>query len=292
MSQMIANGIRLNYETFGAASDPTIVLIRGLGTQMSEWQPDLISGLQAMGLQVVIFDNRDVGLSEKLADRGCPAFADVISGAVEAPYTLSDMAADVCGLLDGLGVEQAHILGISLGGMVAQMMAARFPARVLSLLSVMSTSGSDGLPGPSEAALVAFNAPVATDYESRVRQSAENKVVFGSPGYPESLEQRLEDARAAIDRCHYPEGVARQRLAVASQMDRSRLLQEISIPTTVIHGEDDALIPVQCGEDTAKLIPDAVFHAVPGMGHNIPKSLVPEFLSLVKAHLDRIEDNP
>ncbi len=289
---MIANGIRLNYDVFGGKSDPAIVLIRGLGTQMSEWQPDLIEGLQAMGLQVIVFDNRDVGLSEKLADRGCPAFADVISGQAEAPYTLSDMAADVCGLLDGLEIEQAHILGISLGGMIAQVMAAKFPARVRSLLSVMSTSGSPGLPGPSDKALEAFNAPVAKDYESLVQQAAESKVVFGSPGYPESLEQRLIDARAAIDRCHYPEGVARQRLAVASQMDRSTLLQEISIPTTVIHGEADALIPVQCGEDTARLIPGAVFNSVPGMGHNIPRSLVPEFLNLVKGHLVRQEEAP
>lgn len=290
MAEMLANGVRLNFEVRGNDQAPAIVLIRGLGTQMSEWRPELLDGLEALGLRVVIFDNRDVGLSEKLADRGCPPFADVVSGKVEAPYTLSDMAADVCGLLDGLGIERAHILGISLGGMIAQVMAAKFPARVLSLLSVMSSSGSPGLPGPNDAAMKAFNAPVAADIEARIKQSAEHKVVFGSPGYPESLEQRLADARSALERCNYPEGVARQRLAVASQMDRSMMLPDISVPTTVIHGQDDALIPVQCGEDTARLIPGAVFHGVPGMGHNIPASLVPGFLELVSGHLNRIED--
>lgn len=287
MSEMLANGVRLNFETLGNSHQPTLVMIRGLGTQMSEWHPDLLTGLEGLGLQLVIFDNRDVGLSEKLADRGCPAFTQVIKGEAQAPYTLSDMAADVCGLLDGVGVEQAHILGISLGGMIAQVMAAQFPARVQSLLSVMSSSGRRGLPGPTEAAQAAFNEAVPDNMEAVIEQTARHKVIFGSPGYPETLEQRMADARASIERCHYPEGVSRQRLAAASQMDRSLLLQTIAVPTTVIHGADDALIPVACGEDTAEQIPGAVFEAVPGMGHNIPQSLVPEFVARVAAHLER-----
>jgi proline iminopeptidase len=287
MSEMLANGVRLNFDIQGNPADPTMVLIRGLGTQMSEWHPDLLQQLQDLGLQILIFDNRDVGLSEKLADRKLAPFAEVVSGEAEPPYTLTDMAADVCGLLDGLNIESAHVLGISLGGMIAQVMAAQFPARVTSMLSVMSSSGSPGLPGPSDAAMAAFNEPVPETPEAAIEQTARHKVVFGSPGYPESLEQRLADAQASYERCHYPEGVARQRRAAASQLDRSEMLQTIQKVCTVIHGEDDALIPLACGEDTARLIPNAHFVAVPGMGHNIPKGLVPEFVQFVAEHLQR-----
>lgn len=289
MSEMLCNGVRINFETYGDSEHTALVLIRGLGTQMVEWHPDLIEAMTNIGLYVIIFDNRDVGMSEKLADRGNPSFKDVISGTVMAPYTLSDMAADVCGLLDGLEIENAHILGISLGGMIAQVMTAQFPARVLSLMSVMSSSGSEGLPGPTEEAQAAFVEPVPKNLDQVIEQTARHKVVFGSPGYPESLDDRLKDARAAIERCHYPEGVQRQRLAAVSQMNRSTMLTTINLPTTVIHGEDDALIPLACGEDTAQLIPNAVFESVAGMGHNIPKLLVPEFVRLVKAHLARVE---
>ena len=287
MSEMLANGVRLNYETFGRPSDPALVMIRGLGTQMVDWHPDLIEALVKLNLYVVIFDNRDVGLSEKLADRGTPSHKAVLNGEVMVPYTLSDMAADVCGLMDGLAIEKAHILGISLGGMIAQVMAAQFAGRVLSLMSVMSSSGSAGLPGPTEQAQQAFVEPIAEDIEGVIEQTTRHKLVFGSPGYPESLEERIRDARNSVERCHYPDGVHRQRLAAASQLDRSMLLPNIYVPTSVIHGEDDALIPVACGEDTARLIPDATFVPVPGMGHNIPKLLVPEFVKLVAAHIER-----
>ena len=288
MSQMKANGIQLEYQTFGDANNPTMVLIRGLGTQLVDWHPDLVEQLSQLGLHIVIFDNRDVGLSEKFAAAGVPGFSEVLQGKVPAPYTLSDMAEDVLGLLDTLGIHKAHILGISLGGMIAQVLAGQHPERLLSLLSVMSSSGRPELPGPTDAAMAAFNAPPATTKEEAIRQTAEHKVVFGSPGYPESLEDRLASSRQSYERCHDPEGVARQRLAVASFPDRSELLKTITVPTTVIHGVADALIPLACGEDTAALIPDATFVSVPGMGHNIPGLLVPEFVALVKAHMDRL----
>ncbi len=288
MSQMLANGIRLNYETHGDASHPTLVMIRGLGTQMVEWHPHLIRALTDLGLHVVVFDNRDVGLSEKIADRGNPSMKEVAADGTRAPYTLSDMAADVCGLLDGLEIEQAHILGISLGGMIAQVMTAQFPSRVSSLMSVMSSSGSKGLPGPTDAAQAAFTEAVPETLEAVIEQTARHKVIFGSPGYPEPEAERLRDARMAIERCHYPEGIHRQRLAAVSQMNRSEMLQTIHIPTTVIHGADDALIPLACGQDTANLIPDAEFEAIEGMGHNIPELLVPEFTARVAKHLTRV----
>lgn len=288
MSQMTANGIQLEYQTFGDANNPTMVLIRGLGTQLVDWQPDLMEQLSQLGLQVVIFDNRDVGLSEKFDHAGVPTYKEVLEGKLAAPYTLSDMAQDVLGLMDGLGVKKAHILGISLGGMIAQVLAGEHPERLLSLLSVMSSSGRLGLPGPSDAAMAAFNASPPTTEGEAIQQTAEHKVVFGSPGYPETLEERLADAGVSIRRCNNQDGVARQRLAVASQADRSELLKTLSVPTTVVHGEDDSLIPLACGEDCAALIPAAVFVPVPGMGHNIPRLLVPEFVALVKAHLGRL----
>jgi len=288
MSKIMANGTQLEYQTFGDANNPALVLIRGLGTQLVDWHPDLTEQLSQLGLYVVIFDNRDVGLSEKFGHAGVPAFKDVLAGTVPAPYTLSDMALDVIGLMDGLGVKKAHILGISLGGMIAQVLAGEHPERLLSLLSVMSSSGRPGLPGPTEAAMAAFNAKPPTTEDEAIQQTAEHKVVFGSPGYPESLEERLVDSGLSFRRGRNADGVARQRLAVASQADRSELLKTISVPTTVIHGEDDSLIPLACGEDTAALIPAAVFVPVPGMGHNIPRLLVPEFVALVKAHLGRL----
>ena len=285
MSQILANGIHLEYQTHGNPDNPSMVLIRGLGTQMVDWHPDLIEQLTQLGLHLVLFDNRDVGLSEKFDAAGVPAFSDVLAGKVTAPYTVSDMAADVIGLMDALDITAAHILGISLGGMIAQVIAASYPDRILSLLSVMSTSGKPGLPGPTEAAVAAFNAPAAKTLEDAIAQSAESKVVFGSPGYPETLEQRVADATRSYQRSYYPPGVARQRLAVASQPDRSALLITIQAPTTVIHGEDDSLIPIACGEDTAAQIPNARFIPVPGMGHNIPGLLVPKFTELVRQHL-------
>jgi pimeloyl-ACP methyl ester carboxylesterase len=288
MSQMTANGIQLEYQTFGDANNPTIVLIRGLGTQLVDWHPDLTEQLSQSGLQVVIFDNRDVGLSQKFDSAGVPAFKDVLDGKVSAPYTLSDMAQDVLGLMDGLGVKKAHILGISLGGMIAQVLAGEHPERLLSLMSVMSSSGRPGLPGPTEAAMAAFNAKPPTTEDEAIQQTAEHKVIFGSPGYPETLQERITDSRISFRRCHNAEGVARQRLAVASQPDRTELLKTISIPTTVVHGEDDSLIPLACGEDTAASIPTAVFVPMPGMGHNIPRLLVSEFMTVVKAHMGRL----
>lgn len=288
MSQITANGIQLEYETFGDANHPSMVLIRGLGTQMVDWHPDLIEQLTQLGLHVVIFDNRDVGLSETFDHAGVPAFKDVLQGTVPAPYTLRDMAADVTGLMDSLEIASAHILGISLGGMIAQVLTADHSNRVLSLLSVMSTSGRPNLPGPTDAAMLAFNASPAKTEAEAIQQTAAHKVVFGSPGYAESLEERIVDATRSIRRSSGPDGPARQRLAVASQSDRTALLETIQTPTTVIHGVEDCLIPIACGEDTAALISGATFVAVPGMGHNIPRLLVSEFAALVKAHLDRV----
>lgn len=252
----LANGIQLEYEVHGTFSDPAFVLIRGLGTQMIEWPSSLIQGLCRRGLFVVSFDNRDVGLSSKC----------------ESDYSLSDMAGDVVGLMDHLNLGQAHIFGISLGGMVAQLMAVEYGSRVACLFSVMSGSGNPDVPtvAPEMYPLLAEKAETR---DAQIRLNARNRALFGSPAYPESEDERLAQAERAHQRCFYPAGVARQMQAANRDGSRVVRLQTIRNPTLVIHGADDPLVNVAAGEDTARHIPDAQMLVVPGMGHNIPAAL-------------------
>ena len=251
-----ANGLQFACCRHGDLHAPALVMIRGLGTQMVEWSDELLRLFVESGLQPVIFDNRDVGLSSKVSER----------------YQLADMAADVVGILDALDIQKAHVFGISLGGMVAQLVAHLHGERVGCLFSVMSTSGARDL--PEAGAEVRRRLSLTADgREAVIAQDADNRGAFGSPGYPESLAVRMAAATRAYDRCHYPQGVARQMAAAVSDGSRVARLNEIQAPTLVIHGADDPLLPVACGEDTAAHIPDAEFLVVPGMGHNIPDAL-------------------
>jgi len=254
------------YETRGEPTSPAIVLIRGLGTQLIEWPSALLDGFVRAGLRVVVFDNRDAGLSGE-----CPG---------DPPYRLEDMAGDVVGLLDHLRVERAHVFGISMGGMIAQHVALGYPSRVRTLISVMSTTSDPSLPQPT-AEMRARLVETAPDTEALIALNAENRAVFGSPGYPESLEERLAAARAAHRRSHRPDGVARQMRAVVADGSRRNRLQRLAIPTLVIHGADDALIPPAAGRDTAAAIPGARLEVIAGMGHNIPQALAPRIVELV-----------
>jgi pimeloyl-ACP methyl ester carboxylesterase len=270
MARIHTGNVELEYATLGDSTAPTLVLIRGLGTQMIEWSPRLLDGLVAAGFHVVTFDNRDAGLSDK-------AVAD---------YALADMAADVIGLMDGLAIERAGIFGISLGGMVAQLVAFHYPERVTCLFSVMSSSGDPALPQPTPE----IRARLLQGAEGRdavIALNAENRVAFGSPGYPEPADQRLAAAAAAHDRCHYPPGVARQMRAVMADGSRVARLQQIRVPTLVIHGADDPLIPLAAGRDTARHIPGAALEVVAGMGHNLPDALVPTLVALVSGFVAR-----
>lgn len=265
-----ANGIELEYASFGSTADPAILLIRGLGTQMVEWSDRLITDLTALGLRVVIFDNRDVGLSSK----------------VDEQYELVDMAADVVGLMDALDIDTAHVFGISMGGMVAQLMAVNFPERLLSLCSVMSSSGNRELPPMSDEARDYLLRPAASgEPAAAIELSADNAAYFGSPGYPELLSVRLARARMAYERCYYPIGVARQMTAVINDGSRVERLAKIVAPTLVLHGADDPLIEPHFGEDTATNIPGAQWQVVPGMGHNIPDALAPDIARRVGAFI-------
>jgi len=265
------NDVSLCYETYGNRGDPAIVLIRGLGTQLTEWPRALVDGLVREGLEVVVFDNRDAGLSTQLTDAtGKP------------PYRLEDMADDVIGLLDHLRIERAHILGISLGGMIAQHVALEHRSRVWSLISVMSTTGNPDLP-PASPEIRARLIESAATPEALIVLNAENREVFGSPAYPESLDERLAAARSAYRRSDRPDGVARQMRAAIADGSRVVRLRTLSAPTLVIHGADDPLIPVAAGRDTAAVIGGAQLEIIAGMGHNIPEALAPRIVEIVAA---------
>lgn len=261
------NGVSLCYEVYGVSDAPTIVLIRGLGTQLIEWPKALLEGFVRNGFRVVVFDNRDAGLSTEMADG-------------DQPYRLEDMANDVVGLMDHLRVGQAHIFGISMGGMIAQHVAIGHTHRVRALVSVMSSTGNPKLPLPSPEmrARLVENADTT---EALVELNAENRVVFGSPGYPESREVRLTAARRAQARSFRPAGVARQMRAVIADGSRVERLQALRVPALVIHGADDPLIPVAAGRDTAATIPGARLEIIAGMGHNIPEALAPRIVEIV-----------
>jgi pimeloyl-ACP methyl ester carboxylesterase len=263
-------GLRFACQRTGDPAAPAIILIRGLGTQLIEWSPLLLQSLVAGGLQVIVFDNRDVGLSSKL-DRG---------------YRLQDMAADVVGLLEALQIERAHVFGISLGGMVAQLVAVDFPERVRCLFSVMSSSGNPELPAAAPEVRAKMLEP-AVGRDAIIALDASNRALFGSPGFPESEATRLAMATRVYDRCYYPQGVARQMEAALADGSRVARLARISAPTLVIHGADDPLLLPQCGEDTARHIPGAELQLIPGMGHNIPDALAPDIAARVLAFINR-----
>jgi len=254
-----AGGLTFACQVHGDAHDPPIVLIRGLGTQLIEWSPVLVGALVAGGLKVVVFDNRDAGRSSK----------------PDHDYSLDDMADDVVALADALGIDRFHLLGISLGGMIAQLVAVRHGSRVARLFSVMSTSGNPDLPRPPQAVRERLTAQ-AGDREGSIRLDVDNRAFWGSPGYPESETERRRLAETTYDRCHHPQGVARQMNAVLKDGSRVERLAGIRTPTLVIHGADDVLVLPEHGADTARAIPGAEFQLIPGMGHNIPDGLAPE----------------
>ncbi|MCP4749412.1 MAG: alpha/beta fold hydrolase [Proteobacteria bacterium] len=291
MTAVEANGITIEYVEKGNSSDPAIILIRGLGTQLIDWPTGLMNGLADNGFRVVCLDNRDAGLSSKIESGGIPdvmgAVAKSMHGElIDAPYTLDDMALDVIGLQDALGISSAHVFGISMGGMIVQVLAAKHKDRIRSLISVMSSSGKPGLPqGKPEAMQALFESPPnPEDRESVIAHETETQLVYGSPGYPESEAVRRKIATARYDRCHYPAGQARQTVAVLASGSRVDLLKTISVPSLVIHGADDPLVPLEAGRDTAANIPGASLEIIEGMGHNIPDELAPRFVDLITQH--------
>jgi pimeloyl-ACP methyl ester carboxylesterase len=283
-----ANGIEIVYQSFGDPADPTMLLIMGLATQMLGWDEGLCELLAARGFRVVRFDNRDVGRSTKI--EGGPR-ANVLAAAAgdvsSASYTLSDMAADSAGLLDHLGVEAAHVVGASQGGMIGQTLAIERPERVLSLASIMSTTGDPTVGQPHPEALPALLTPAPADREGFIEFVVRTWAVIGSPGFDREDDALRKLAGASYDRGIHSAGTARQLLAILASGDRTAALRTLSLPTVVIHGTDDPLIDVSGGKATAAAIPGAELVLIEGMGHDLPVELWPRLVDLIVANAER-----
>lgn len=296
MPQIRANGIDIEYESFGKDSDPAVLLIMGFGGQLTLWQTSFCEQLAAKGFRVIRFDNRDVGKSKHFLEAGVPDIGALMvalqTGApVNSPYSLDDMAADAAGLLDALNIKQAHIVGASMGGMIAQLVALNHPDKTKSLTSVMSTTARPGLPPGTPEAMGALMAPPATSgREDRIAASLNTWKVLGSPGFPATPEELRKNAERDADRVPYePTGVARQMAAIVAAPPRHERLTGLKAPTLVLHGKDDPIIPYPCGEDTAKCVPGAELVVVPGMAHDFTELLTPVYLKHIGDFVQKVE---
>lgn len=289
-----ANGIDVAYDEFGDRAAPAILLIMGLGVQLTGWRESFCRRLADAGFRVIRYDNRDVGKSTYFDQAGTPNMAEMMQKAmrgqpVDAPYSLDDMAADGVGLLDALGIKKAHIVGVSMGGMIAQIVAGKHAAKTASLISIMSSSGRPGLPpGKPEAIMALMTPPPATDRASVVAHNIKSRRVIGSPGYPEDEAILREQVEASYDRAYHPQGMARQFAAIVKSGSRVALLETIHAPSLVIHGIDDPLVPVEAGKDTAATIPGCELQLVPGMGHGIESGLEPIITGAIIAHCKKV----
>jgi pimeloyl-ACP methyl ester carboxylesterase len=294
MPQTTHNGITLEYETHGDKADPALLLIMGLGAQLTLWPIELVEALVARGFYVIRHDNRDIGLSTKFVEAGVPDMQSVITSLMggkkpDLPYTLSDMAADAVAVLDAVGVDKAHIVGASMGGMIAQLVAVEHPDRVLTLTSIMSTTGNPMLPPARPEAMAALTAPISP--QASVADALERGLMvsraIGSPAYPAKEERLRANIERDFTRSFHPTGAARHMAAIIADGDRRPRLANVKAPTLVIHGADDPLVPVEGGRDTAASIPGARLKEIPGMGHDLPVELVDEIADAIAEHAGR-----
>ena len=296
MPQVRANGIDIEYESFGRESDPLVLLIMGFGAQLIFWPESLCEGLAGKGFRVVRFDNRDVGKSTHLVDQPAPdpraLFAEVTAGRrPDVPYTLDDMADDAVGLMDALGTKCAHIVGASMGGMIAQLVAINHPDRAKSLISIMSTTGRRDLPaGNPQTLSVLFRPPSSDSRDDLIEASLLVQRALSSPGFPVSEAEMRARAERRTDRAPFDlAGLARQSAALIVAPPRNALLRQVRRPTLVLHGADDPVIPAAAAKDTAESIPGAELVIVPGMGHDLPAALVPVCLKHIGDFVAKVE---
>ncbi|MFM0604597.1 alpha/beta hydrolase [Paraburkholderia sediminicola] len=288
-----ANGLDIEVEDSGhvlnAAADPgpAVLLIMGLGMQLIAWPPELVQGFVNAGYRVVRFDNRDIGLSTRF-DAATLSLNTILgaNGATRPPpYTLNDMAADAVGVLDALQIQKAHVVGVSMGGMIAQRMALNARSRLLSLTCIMSSSGATDLPrGKPEIMQAMLSGADGTDLQATLEHAVKLVQATSSPGFPPDMSRVRDNVTAAAARCRYPQGVLRQVAAARADGDRTAALAGLRAPTLVIHGKADPLIPFACGEDLARRIPGARLEAIDGMGHDLPLALIPRLLTLMAGH--------
>jgi len=292
-----ANGLAIEVEDGGAGLDaqgrprPVVLLIMGLGMQLTAWPSELVQGLVEAGYRVVRFDNRDAGLSQHFDALGTPSvlWASLkyrLGWRIKPPYSLQDMTSDALGVLDALQIERAHVVGASMGGMIAQRLALLAPQRVLSLTSLMSSSGARGLPGPRpEVARAMLKRPASNSIDAAMDYAVHVLKSVTGPGFPVSDAALRERSRTAVSRSFYPDGVVRQMVAVMADGARADALAQVAVPTLVLHGKDDPLVPFACGEDTARRIPGARLVGIDGMGHDLPSGVVALLLPALMSHL-------
>jgi len=295
-----ANGIQIEYDTFGQTSSPPLLLIMGLGGQMILWDEAFCRELAGRDLYVIRFDNRDVGLSSKMEGRAQWDMKGMLAAAwrgeaINVPYTIDDMADDAMGLLDGLGLKKAHVCGSSMGGMIAQLMTIRYPERVISLISMASTTGNPELVTmDSEKTEFASTlpTPVPQEREANIEFQVKDMCELSGPGFPFDEEWARKIAAAAYDRCFYPQGAERQLLAVMTSGNRKPALKKVSVPTLVIHGDGDPMVPVKHGRDTADAVPGSDLLIMEGMGHDLPRGAWPPIVDAIAAHVRNAVGRP
>ena len=294
MSNIRANGIEIEYEDIGPRDGAPLLMIMGFGTQMTSWPREFREGLAEAGLRVIAFDNRDVGLTQKwdgvFPDIKAAQAALAEGRKPDVPYTLSDMAADAAGLLDVLGVASAHIAGASMGGMIAQLVALDYPEKTRSLISIFSTTSDPSLPRSSPEAQAALMTPApSTDRASVIAHSLKGRRSYASTRFPFDEARLSELTGASYDRSFYPEGSLRQWAAVMTSPPRTERLKKLRIPTLVLHGTADTLIPCAAGRHTAECIPGSEYHEIEGWGHDLPLGILPELFGLILPFVARVE---
>jgi len=273
-----SNGIEIAYQEVGDPEGEPLLLVMGLATQMLAWDEEFCSLLAERGFRVIRFDNRDIGHSTKLDGGYVPSRADLLlRRRGTAAYLLSDMAADTVGLMDHLGIESAHLVGISMGGMIGQTLAIEHRKRIRSLVSMHSTTGNRWVGAPTLRVFGLMMASAPRDRESFIGRIVRTYELIGSPAYPMDEERIRRVAAASWDRGHNPRGVLRQLQAIVASGDRTAALRKLDLPVTVIHGTRDTLVRPSGGRATARAIPTARLHLIEGMGHDLPRKLWPAF---------------
>ncbi|MFX1500022.1 MAG: alpha/beta fold hydrolase [Promethearchaeota archaeon] len=286
MPKAKVNNIELEYDTFGDPSSRPLLLIMGLGAQMIGWDEEFCKKLLEQDFFVIRFDNRDVGLSTKFEEAGVPNLQKLIvqrekGESISVPYKIEDMADDAVGLLTALNIDKAHICGASMGGMIAQVIAYKHPSRVLSLTSIMSSTGNPDLPPPKPEAMQVLLTPPPQGREAIIEATVKNRRIIHGSGLPFDEERARKLAIAAYDRSYYREGFSRQLAAIWGSGNRKEALKTISSPALVIHGDIDPLVPVEGGKDTAEAIPGAELLLIEGMGHSLPVQVWPKVINAI-----------
>ncbi len=295
MPNVFANGIQIEYETFGEPSSPALVLVVGLGGQMLSWDEELCKRWAQNGLYVIRFDNRDVGLTTKFDEAGIPDIDAVVKAVkngekANVPYTMDDMADDVVGLQDALKIDKAHICGISMGGIITQTIAFRHPSRVRSMTQIYSTTGNPDLPQPKPEIMELLLTPQPPGREGYIDYQMKLYKTIHGLGFPFDEAWHRQLASRTYDRAYYPQGKARQFAAITAQGNRKPLLASITAPALVIHGADDPLVPVSGGIDSAEAIPGAELMIIEGMGHDLPHGGAwPRIVEAVVAHIRKAD---